>query len=429
MATTWRVVFVLTMVLCPASIARAWVSDLLVDELSLDEGSAGGYLGHSVSISGDMAIVGGFSEENTGVYSSSAYVFQNGPSGWTQVAKLLPEDDAPNDLFGKSVAIDGNTVVIGAPGSRNLDEPGSAYVFEGSGSGWTQVAKLVSTEDPDHYWPGYQFGYSVGISDGTVLVGAAYEFTNGKSGVAYVFEDEGDGWTQTLKLQADDGEGGDAFGQSVAISGDTAIVGAPGSGYDKKSGKDSKGELRDSAYIFQRDDSGWTQVASLTAGNAFWHDGFGRSVAIDGSRAIVGAPWEEQIGAAHIFEDDGSGWQAVDTLFPIEDTVEGNQFGVSVAISGDKALVTDSKDGAVYLFEKDESGWAETTRLLDYRGEDWYTLPVAIDGDTALVGNPSVSADPDFPGTVYVFAVPEPSSLLLLLTATSCLLLWRVRRR
>ena len=429
MATTWRVVFVLTMVFCPASIARAWVLDLLVDELSLDEGATGGYLGHSVSISGDTAIVGGFSDENNGVYSRSAYVFQNGPSGWTQVAKLLPEDDAPSDLFGKSVAIDGNTAVIGAPGFRQLNEPGSAYVFQDSGSGWTQVAKLVSTQDPADYRPGYQFGYSVGISDGTVLVGAAYEAINGKSGVAYVFEDDDDGWTQTLKLQADDGEPFDSFGQSVAISGDTAIVGAPGSGYDKKSGKDSKGELRDSAYIFQRDDSGWTQVASLTAGEAFWHDGFGWSVAINGNRAIVGARWEARTGAAHIFEDDGAGWKAVDTLFPIEDTVEGNQFGVAVAISGDTALVTDSKDGAGYLFEKGESGWGKMTRLLDYRDEDWYTLPVAIDGNTALVGDPSVSPDPDFPGTVYVFAVPEPSSILLLLTAACCALMWRWNRR
>ncbi len=425
------------MVFCPASIARAWVSDLLVDELTRSDGVEGSHFwfGYSVSLSGDMAVVGAPRDDENGAWSGSTYVFENGPAGWAEVARLLPEDGVAGDGFGRSVGIDGNTVVIGTPGPTNVDDrPGAAYVFEDNGEGWTQVAKLVSDEDPNGPYSLFEFGHSVSISGGTVLVGLPHmhsTYSDNKPGAAYVFEDDGAGWTQTAKLLAADPGASDQFGWSVAISGDKAIVGAPGTPmYGKKGEQVSKGGGLDKAYVFEKDGSGWTQVAQLTDEGQIGYDYFGSSVAISGDKAIVGAPqWLSSEGAsAYIFEDEGTGWKAVDTLVGSNST-EFSEFGTSVAISGDTALITDSRDGYVYVFEQRDSGWTETALLMNLSGEDYYTLPVAIDGNTALVGSLSASADPDFPGTVYVFAVPEPSSILLLFAAGLCLAALRLRRR
>jgi len=111
------------------------------------------------------------------------------------------------------------------------------------------------------------------------------------------------------------------------------------------------------------------------------------------------------------------------------DAVRNNHFGSSVSLSGDTALISDSTSGSVYVFERGELGWVETGKLLDFDRQDHYILPVAFDGNTALVGDAFAPGDPDFPGTAYVFAIPEPSSILLLLTAACCVLLWRWRRR
>ena len=418
MTATCRLVVLLTVLICPASIARAWVSDLLVDELTRTDGVEGSYVsfGYSISLSGDMAVVGAPGDDENGYHSGSAYIFQNGPAGWAEVARLLPDDGAVGDWFGGSVGIDGNTVVIGAPKFRGSSLPGAAYVFKDTAEGWSQVAKFVSDADPEGYRPGYQFGYSVGVSDGTVLIGSPYEDYYSYMGAAYVFEDEGSAWTHRETLLPDNWDGGDLFGWSVDISGDRAIVGAPGIGYDKKG---SKNIVSDSAYIFERDDSAWTQAAKVGFEDTGRHERFGWSVAIDGNKAIVGA-LEGVNGAAHFFEDDGSGWQAVDTFLSTD--------VYYVSISDDRALVGDSSEGVVWLFEEGDSGWEKTDLLVS---SESIFLPVAIDGNTALVGG-RAGSNPDLPGAVYVFAlpapIPEPSSILLLLTAACCALIWRRRR-
>ena len=419
MTTTCRLVVLLAVLICPASIARAWVSDLLVDELTRTDGVEGSnvWFSYSVSLSGDMAVVGAPWDDENGYHSGSAYIFQNGPAGWAEVARLLPDDGAVGDWFGRSVGIDGNSVVIGAPQTRGSYLPGAAYVFEDTGEGWAQVAKFVSNADPEGHRPGYQFGYSVSISNGTVLIGSPYEENYTYMGAAYVFEDEGSAWTHSETLLANDADSGDAFGWSVDISGNRMIVGAPGVGYDKKGSKDI---VRDSAYVFERDDSGWTQAGKVGLEDTSRHERFGWSVAIDGNKAIVGA-LEGVNGAAHFFEDDGSGWQAVDTFLSTD--------VYYVSISDDRALVGDSSEGVVWLFEEGDSGWEKTDLLVS---SESIFLPVAIDGNTALVGG-RAGSNPDFPGAVYVFAlpapIPEPSSLLLLLAAACCALIRRRKRR
>jgi len=208
-------------------------------------------------------------------------------------AKLLASDGADFDLFGYSVAISGDTVVVGAHYDTDQGvRTGSAYVFERPARGWSgtlsQTAKLVASDGAS--WD--LFGNSVAISGDTVIVGAHEDDDEGSdSGSAYVFEKPADGWSGTLnedaKLLASDGAGVDLFGYSVAISGNTVVVGAHGD--------DDQGSSSGSAYVFERSGGGWSGIlnedAKLLASDGEYYDLFGFSVAASGVTVVVGA-WE-----------------------------------------------------------------------------------------------------------------------------------------
>ena len=440
MTTTCRLVVLLTLLICPASLAQAVVlSDLLVDQLLADDGAADDQFGYSVAVSGKLAVIGTPRDDDQALDSGSAYVFENGPAGWTQLTKLLPDTADRWDIFGKSVAIDGNTVIVGSSNDwSEAYEPGAAYIFQDAGAGWSQVAKLVSEEDPNNSTPGYSFGERVSISGNTAVVGSPYEDTDGKMGAAYVYEDHGAGWTRTARLLPDEAVSTDRFGWSVGVSDNTVMVGAPDGIYAKKKGEGEEEFPLDSTYFFERDESGWSQVGKLSFDPMGWVGGFGSTLDIDGNRAIVGDYTEsggdnEKTGRAYILENDGAGWEIVDTLMA-NDPPEFDHFGDHVALSGNTALVSDSHTGIVYLFEKTDAGWVETDQLFSIgQGEfpAFFKIPLDIDSGTAMVGNALVSPLPDFPGIVHVFevpAIPEPSSLLLLLAAACCALIWRQKR-
>jgi len=221
--------------------------------------------------------------------AGSAYVFEKVGGTWTQVAKLTASDAAVNDIFGISVSISGDTAIVGAQGD---DPGGSAYVFVKPGGGWANAnedAKLTASDAA----AGALFGISVSISGDTAIVGA---LTLGSFGSAYVFVKPGGGWvdaTEDAKLTQSDAAAGDFFGGSVSISGDTAIVGALQ--VDMNSG---------SAYVFMKPGGGWvdaTEDQKLTASDTLPDDDFGGSVSISGETAIVGAPAEPRAGSAYIF--------------------------------------------------------------------------------------------------------------------------------
>ena len=203
------------------------------------DGAADDRFGQSVSIDGDTVVIGAFFDDDGGSNSGSAYVFTRNTagdltSGWTQVAKLTADDGAADDRFGTTVSIDGDTIVIGAyQDDDNGSASGSAYVFTRDTAGdlasdWTQHAKLTANDGAGSDY----FGYSVSIDDDTVVIGAYQDDDKGGgSGSAYVFtrDTAGDltsGWTQTDKLTASDGASNDLFGHSVAISGNTVVIGA-----------------------------------------------------------------------------------------------------------------------------------------------------------------------------------------------------------
>ena len=246
------------------------------------DGAEDDYFGSPVFIFADTAVIGAPYDDDNDGNSGSAYVFvRNGSGVWTQQAKLLPDDGVSGDYFGRSVFLSGDTAVIGAYGDDdNGYYSGSAYVFVRNGSGiWTQQAKLLPDEGADYDY----FGRSVSVSDNTAVIGADGDGGNNGwlSGSAYVFVRNGSGvWTKQAKLLPDDGTDYDRFGVSVSVSGDTAVIGACGSDV-------TNGYRYGSAYIFVRNGSGvWTQQAKLLPRS---YDHFGYSVSISGDTAIIGA--------------------------------------------------------------------------------------------------------------------------------------------
>jgi hypothetical protein len=193
--------------------------------------------------------------------------------------KIVASDAASSDIFGLSVAIDGDYAIVGAYGDDDGgSSSGSAYIFKRNGNEWEQLNKIVATDAGTYD----NFGKSVAIDGDYAIVGADYDDDGGSSsGSAYIFKRDGTDWNQETKIVASDAASSDNFGNSVAIDGDHAIVGA----YSDDDGGSSSG----SAYIFKRDGTDWNQETKIVASDAASSDNFGNSVAIDGDHAIVGA--------------------------------------------------------------------------------------------------------------------------------------------
>ena len=366
--------------------------------------------GSSIAISDDTVVVGAPGEDSsaTGVngdgtdnsanVAGAAYVFtRSGTGGWSQQAYLKASNTGVGAMFGRSVAVDEDTVVIGAPEERSsatgvggdqsddaLIDAGAAYVFTRDGSGtWSQQAyiKASNTDARD------EFGTSVSVDGDTVVIGALGEDSSAtgvdgdqtdnstsRAGAVYVFTRDGSGdWSQQAYIKASNADGGDTFnspgdefGFSVDVSGDTLVVGAPfeDSSATGVNGNEADNSAEDAgaAYVFIRSGTGaWSQQAYLkasnTEGSSDFDDGdnFGLSVAVDGDTVVTGAFGEdsaatgvngndadnaaEDAGAAYVFARDGSGTWSQQAYLKASNTDDGDEFGTSVAVDGDAVLV------------------------------------------------------------------------------------------
>ncbi|MFT5290485.1 MAG: hypothetical protein ACI8QC_001670 [Planctomycetota bacterium] len=367
------------------------------------DGAAKDFFGASVAISGTTAIVGAVEDDDNGLDSGSVYLFDVATGLMT--SKLLANDGGSEDRFGISVAISGNTAIVGASyDDDNGVDSGSAYLFDVTTG--QQIAKLLPNDGATND----DFGRSVAISGGTAIVGAYRDGDNGlNSGSAYLF-DVATG-QQIAKLMPGDGTTADLFGYSVAISGNTAIVSALG---DDDNGADSG-----SVYLFDRTTG--QQVAKLLPSDGALGDGFGISVAANGTTIIVGAYHDDDngpsSGSAYLF--DLSNGQQIVKLLP-SDGEAWDYFGRSVAISDTAAIVGVYGDdqngffsGSAYLFALSTAG-PQITRLVpsDGAANDLFGYSVAISGSTALVGaNLNSDNGPDS-GSAYLFGPLPPTWIL-----------------
>ena len=302
----------------------------LENKLTASDGAADDWFGYSVSIDGDTAIIGAIFDRDNGDFSGSAYVFVRINGVWSEQQKLTASDGEAYDQFGWSVSIDGDTALIAAYGDGSYS--GSAYVYVRSNGVWTEQAKLTAS---DAATTSDYFGYSVAIDGDTAVIGAYWDDDNGSnSGSAYVFVRSNGVWSEQQKLTASDGAAGDYFGSSVAIDGDTVVIGAH---WDDDNDYNSG-----SAYVYVRSNDVWSEQAKLTASDGASRDFFGYSVAIDGDTALIGAYADNDNGAnsgsAFMYVRSNGVWSEQAKL-TASDRAQYDDFGYSVSIDGDTAVI------------------------------------------------------------------------------------------
>jgi len=362
------------------------------------------YFGDSVALDGDTLVVGASLKDVGHSDAGAVYVYLRTPTGWVEQQKLVSTDPSEGYLFGSAVAISGDTLVVGCPFTylNGVGIGGAAYVYTRSAGNWTLQQRLAGASAYD----GDAFGYAIGMSSGTVVVGAYGDIQNGlPTGAAYVFVRQGSVWSlqQTLGPNDDPPVMG-AFGSAAAIVGNTAVIGALGDGLSPGS-----------AYVFTRSGTVWQQVQKLGASDGTFDDGFGLTIGLTSDTLVVGAPRNStsgiERGAAYVFGHAPGYWTELQRL---EDTggEEMDQFGHSVAISGDKLVVgsvaanTAAADtGAADVYVRAGAGgtWSIDQRLApaDLLTHDVFGHSVTVNTNLVAVG---VLQYFNFnPGAVYVY--------------------------
>lgn len=350
----------------------------------------------TVAVSGDTMAVG------CATSNTVAVLVRNG-TNWVRQALLTGDNTESGDEFGRSVAIYGDTLVVGAYGESSPANTvngigslntapfsGAAYVFVRTGTNWTQQAYLKPSDNFVGASSWY-FGNSVAIFGDTVAIGAAQVRTpvlstggsaaNGNIGAAYVFRRSGTSWTQQARIVPGNGNSGDSFGHSVALSQDTLVVGAPGedSSANIINGSESDNSISDSgaAYVFARQNGVWSQQAFLKAANNSVNpnaggsgDHFGYQVRISGNTIVVGAPWEDSLGqgdndfgqeegAAYVFVSSGINWTQQAMLK--DPDFGAAYFGFSTSVSGDTVLASGLL--ATRVFQRSGTIWTLQSSL------------------------------------------------------------------
>jgi hypothetical protein len=381
------------------------------------------YFGRSVSISGDVIIVGAYGDYNNSNNSGSAYVFKKPISGWanmSETAKLLHPDGVETQYFGCSVSISGDNIVVGAGGyGFGPSTSGSAYIYTKPVSGWTnmtQTAKITSSDGVNEDF----FGGQVCISGDNIVIGASWDNDNGtQSGSAYMFTKPTSGWTnitQTAKIKPSDGASGKMFGTSVCISGDNVFVGTP---YAPSPSILTYG----SVYHFAKPLSGWadmTETQEINCPVAYTNkaDEYGYTVSIDSNYAVVGAPgYKNHMGMAYVLFNNGNDW-ITQAKLTASDGSANDYFGASLCISGDNIVIGAYDDddnginsGSAYVFSKPIAGWANMTQTAKIKADDgsdynYFGSSIGISGDNIVVGAYNDDDNGAQSGSAYVFTKP-----------------------
>lgn len=354
--------------------------------------------GWSVAIDQDIAVIGARNAdpdrgqgriENAG----AAYVFRYDGVSWVLEAQLTAADARPGDSFGVAVAISGNTIAVGASGQdhNGFADAGAVYLFRRKGNAWNQIARLTAADPASED----NFGSAIALKGETLVVGAnSKDLLNlPDAGAAYIFISRGNSWDQKAKLLPIRPTAGGYYGTSTAISEKYIVIGETQA---NPFGLRGDGSI----YIYEGGGRNWALSEHISLDNGRRGDFFGNSVAIFGETLVVGALFREvnQIvnsGAAYVFERSGSNWKFQAELFP-PDAKDFDRFGEAVAISGtviavgarDKSQAGLSTAGAVYIFSREGTTWSDPVKIVadSISAGDHYGNAVSISGERLIVG-------------------------------------------
>lgn len=361
---------------------------LIKQRITAGDAQARQRFGDSVAISGNVAIIGA---ENHNNYKGAAYIFEREKNGiWTQRAKLT--GDISSDFFGFSVAISGDTAIVGTPVDGNYS--GVAYVFKRDGNGnWIRDSSLRASD----WQNGSEFGRVVAISgDVAIISSPGYRYGDYYpiyAGAAYIFEKDANGnWKQRIKLTHTDISEG--LGCSIAVLGNVAVIG-------------TKAET---AYIYERGAGGnWTQRCKLTAPDGHKNQYFGRSVAVSEDTVVIGAYGDnekgQQAGAAYIYKRNSNGIWNLQYKLTASDGQAGQCYGETVSISGNLMMIIASLSedtNAAYIYIKNSNGeWVQQNKLAIAKGG------AALSGNVMLIGAPNDKEKGEIVGTACFYRIGD----------------------
>ncbi|HOH96124.1 MAG TPA: T9SS type A sorting domain-containing protein, partial [Candidatus Enterocola sp.] len=386
-----------------------WANSSTCAKLKPADGAVEDYFGTSVAISGNTVVVGATEDDDNGSNSGSAYIFTKPLTGWTnmfQTAKIKSTVGVIGLKVGTSVCAFGDNILVG---SFSYGNASNAYAFAKSFSDWHDTTETQLLQIPPNYGTENTcYGYSISIDSNYAVVGAIEP--DYQKGAAFVLYYDGNTWINQATLTATDLLNNDRFGYSVGISGDNIVVGAVNNR--------NNGIITGSAYVFTKPLTGWanmTQTAKLIASDRAASDCFGSSVSISGDNIVVGALNEDNVlqnsGSAYVFTKPFTGWANMTQTAKItsSDPKNNGNFGNSISMSGDNIVV--GSNGAAYIFSKPLTGWTnmtQTAKILssDWQNDDQFGISVSISGDDIVVGANYDDDNGNYSGSAYIFTKP-----------------------
>jgi hypothetical protein len=375
-----------------------------VTKLLPDVGTPDARFGRAVGLDGNTTVIGELGTVR--VYELDGAVI-------SPPLTLTPGVVPPNvGDYGNAVAIEGDTIVVGAPDEETPDTPGLAFVFVRTSSGWVEQATL----SVPGLSAGATFGFAVALSGDTVVVGAprAASGSPQQNGTAHVFVREAGAWSLQESLKPVGSDPKDRFGYAVDVQGDQLIVGAP----------TSEGEFLElpvgRVFIYGRSGSTWDLDDSFDLPMSFTEaQWFGASVSLDDPFAVVGGPrlGTSSLGSptVRLYERNGNDWTDRGEVLP-QGVNGSSRYGQSVSLEGSLLVVGAPEDaqlgtraGAVYVFERYGSGWTVLDKLLAENGQayDTFGRTLALSGHRLAVGVPGDDAQGDAAGAVWLYAVRD----------------------
>ena len=327
--------------------------------------------GNAIAVDGDEVFVG---EATYEMRSGVVYVFGRDPSGsWVQTQRIEPSSAEPGDRFGIGLAKYENTLLVSA--TRADEGAGAVYVYQAQGGTWIESGRLETTDRS----PADSLGTGLAMNNDWIMVGTIAQ--DDRTGAAYAFRREGESWVQHSKIRPADIDEGDTFGSRIALQGNQMLISAPFG---------SDGEGRVYSFTYREDSDTWEEMGQLQAPALSDQTMFGTDIAIGDGFSLVGAPGAG-MGAVFVYGLSGDMWQLASLLYPYESTGGAMEFGGSIALDGNSALIgafsAVQGQGRVfsYTFNPETFEWNAAAKISsDEDGRAFFGRTVGLGGNIAV---------------------------------------------